>query len=132
MWLYSNTQIVTKLKNSNCDKTPKPKLWQKSKLNLWQNLIYDKTLKDPFSKNSLKAWQPLRCTPGSVLQFRNVFNSKRKYTDMIAASPCYFLWLVRTKDYKWFLDCELCTAWNMTTIKYFDLLSFASALPSQI
>ena len=71
------TKIVTKLINSNYDKTPKLKLWQNSKLKLWQNLKYDKsqvmkikkTLLGSFSKNILTPWQPMRCSLGSVFRF---------------------------------------------------------------
>ena len=51
LWPTSKTQIVTKPKNSNCDKTQKRKLWQKSKtlivtkLELWQISIYEKKKK---------------------------------------------------------------------------------------
>ena len=52
MWLDPKNQIVTKLKNTNCDKTQQFKWWQNSKLNLWQlkNSNWDKTQK-------LKLWQ---------------------------------------------------------------------------
>ena len=68
LWQNYKPQILTKLKNSNCDinwklklwqnsknwncdkskknwdKNPKPKLWQKSEIKLWQKSTYDKTL----------------------------------------------------------------------------------------
>ena len=37
MWQNSKSQIVTKLKNSNCDRTQKLKLWPNSKLKLGKN-----------------------------------------------------------------------------------------------
>ena len=67
----STTQMMTKLKKSNCDN---------SKLKLWQNLYYDKfqfmtrdTLKGSFSKNFLTPWQPMRCSLGSLLWFSQCF-----------------------------------------------------------
>ena len=74
----SKTKIMTKLQNSNCDKTPKLKLWKKkkksnfdktqivtklnnskcdktqivAKLKLWQNSNCDKTQKLKLWKNS--------------------------------------------------------------------------------
>ena len=37
MWWNSKTQIVMKLKNSNCDETQKLQFWQTPKFKLWQN-----------------------------------------------------------------------------------------------
>ena len=55
---------MTRIKTPNCDK---------KKLKLWQNSIYDKTLKESFNKNNLTPQQPMRCTQGSVLWSCNVF-----------------------------------------------------------
>ena len=52
-WLNSKTQIVTELKNFNCDKTQKIKFWQYSKTQIvtkLKNTNTDKTQK-------LKLWQ---------------------------------------------------------------------------
>ena len=38
-------KIMTKIKKSNCDKTLKLKVWLDSKAKMWQNQIYDKTFK---------------------------------------------------------------------------------------
>ena len=48
------TQIVTKIKNSNCDKTQKLKLWQNSKTQIatkLENLNCDKTKKSELWQN---------------------------------------------------------------------------------
>ena len=59
---------MTKLKKVNCDKTQLT-----TKLNLWQNSIYDNTLKESFSKNYLIPWQQMRCSLGSLLRFLQCF-----------------------------------------------------------
>ena len=66
-WLNSTTQILTKIKNPNCEKE-KGTLWQ-----IWQNSIYDKPLKQSFSKNNLTPQQPIRWNHGIVLRSRDVF-----------------------------------------------------------
>ena len=55
LWQNSKTQIVTKLTNSNWDETQKLKLWQ----NLTVIIV----------NNNLTHWQPMICSPGSVLRF---------------------------------------------------------------
>ena len=77
----NKTKIVTKLKNSNRDKTLKLKSWQNSKtqtvtkLELWIISIYiaEIFLKESFSMNILTRWQPMRYSLGSVLQFLQCF-----------------------------------------------------------
>ena len=73
---------MTRLKNSNCDKTIKKNsnCDKTQTLKLWQNLNYDKSqfmrrtkLNWSFSKNILTPWQLLRCSLGSVLQFFKFF-----------------------------------------------------------
>ena len=54
------TQYVTKLKNSNFDRTS-----IMTNLNLWQRNY----LKGSFSRNILTPWQPMRCSLGSFSQF---------------------------------------------------------------
>ena len=56
MW-QTQTQIVTKQKNSNTD-----------------NSITDQTSNCFFGKNNLTPWQLIRCTLGSVLQSCDVLN----------------------------------------------------------
>ena len=67
-WNCDKTQI---LKNPNCDKSQKLKWWQTrivTNINLWKN----KTLNRSFRKNFLTPWQQLRCSLGSVLQFETI------------------------------------------------------------
>ena len=83
---------MTKLNNSNCEKTQQLKLWQLKKSNcditqkvkLWQNSIYDKSLKESFSKNNLTPRQRMECSLGSVLRFSQCLDlaSFRVYTGM--------------------------------------------------
>ena len=84
---------MTKLKNSNCDKTKKatklkklkqqqnsktqivikPKNWncdKTQKVKFWQNL------KKVFCKNNLTPQQPMRCTPGNFLRSCDVFKEQ--------------------------------------------------------
>ena len=79
MWQNSNLQIVTKLKNSNCDQTQNLKLWQNSKTQIvkknWKTQIFTQlkllqNLKTQivtkltntiyFSKNNLTPPKPMR------------------------------------------------------------------------
>ena len=59
--------IVTKLKNSNCDKTQKLKLWQ----NLMVVIVMVVTI-NYFSKNNSTRWKPMRCSKSSVWFLRHV------------------------------------------------------------
>ena len=68
LWQNWRTQIVTKLKNSNVDKT-----WNMTNFNLRRR---KKTLKASFSKNILTPWQPMGCSLGSVLQFSRCFQCR--------------------------------------------------------
>ena len=58
----SETEIVTKLKNSNCDKTQKLKFWQNSKTQIVtklknSNCEQTKNSNYGLSKKKLKLWQ---------------------------------------------------------------------------
>ena len=55
MWQNSKKQIVTKIKNSNCDKTQKLKLWTNSKTQIVTKLKKKETNCDKTQK--LKLWQ---------------------------------------------------------------------------
>ena len=80
-----NCEKKRRKRSSHCDKTQELKLWRNSncyktektqivrKLNLWQNSIYDKTLKESFSKNYLTPWQPMRCSLGSFPRCLAIF-----------------------------------------------------------
>ena len=61
-------QMMTKLKNLNFDKTQKLKLWHLWQFKLWQ------ILKDFFDKDNLTPHPLTRCTLGSVLRSRVVFD----------------------------------------------------------
>ena len=80
-WQNSKPQIVTKLKNSNCDKTQKLKLWQKPKtqivikiksLNVNKNQIV--VIVTSLSKNNLTPWKPIRCSCGQLFAILAMFN----------------------------------------------------------
>ena len=91
MWPNTKTQIVTKLKNSNYDKTKKKmwqlKLWQNTKIKLWQNsktvatvavvhcpaAVMTAVIVTSFSNNSLTPRQPMRCSWCSFLRFSRCF-----------------------------------------------------------
>ena len=59
----TQTQIVMKFKNSNGDKTQKLKLWQNSKIQMWQNSICDKT---PIV-TKLQLWQYSSCDKTQIV-----------------------------------------------------------------
>ena len=93
MWQHSKNQIVTKLKNfnceklknSNCDKTQKLKMSQNSKSQIVTKLKNSKCDKLNFGtklilwqhfKRALTPWQrgqPMRCSQGSFLRFSRCF-----------------------------------------------------------
>ena len=102
LWQNSKTQIVTILKK---------KLWQNSKtqivtkLELWQILIYEKSLKRSFIKNIWTPWQPMRCSYGSVLRFFRCLNThqqikSKQVLKVISRTLAYFLrgFSVNTRD----------------------------------
>ena len=73
LWPSSKTQIVTKLKKSNCDKTQKLKLWQNINYDQYQFMKKD-TSEWSFSRNILTPWQPMRCSLGSFSWFSQFFH----------------------------------------------------------
>ena len=111
---------MSKLKNSNWDKTQKLKLWQNSKTEIVTNLNYQKsqfekkkTLKVSFSKNILTHWQPMRCSVGSVLQFLRCFNG----LDSIWIFKDWSLvigWLPKTGIYVFESEPSLYSGWIYT------------------
>ena len=120
----SKTPTMTKLKNSNCDKfqklklqqnlktkiltklklgqnsktqnvtTQKVKFWQNSKGKLWQNSIYNKTLKESFNKNNLTPRQRMRCSLGSVSRFFLCLMRKRLKTQALQFGSPLFKWTI--------------------------------------
>ena len=64
LWPNSKTEIVTKLKKNNFDKSQKLKLWQNINYDQSQFMTKD-TLDCSFSKNILAPRHPLRCSLGS-------------------------------------------------------------------
>ena len=79
LWQNSKTQIVTKLKNSNCDKIQKILWWQNSNTqivtklqrpncNITPKLKLSQTLKNYVVRKSLTLCQLMRCTQGSLLR----------------------------------------------------------------
>ena len=111
------------LKNSNCDKTQivrklKLKLWQNPKTHIVtkrktqmvtklknsnpDNSISDKTLKKSFGKNNLTPQPPMRCTLGSILWSREVYQlGAEKWAESITwkystLHPAYYSLLICT------------------------------------
>ena len=74
MWPNSKTQIVTKQKKLNCDKTQKLKVWQNISYDTSQFMTKD-ILEWSVSKNILTPWQPMRFSLGSFLRFSRCFHT---------------------------------------------------------
>ena len=58
MWKNSKTQILTKLKKSNCDKTKK-KLWQNSKIQIGKKIKLEKQMVTKLIKSNCDQFQKL-------------------------------------------------------------------------
>ena len=97
MWQNSKTQIVTKLKNSNCVRTQKLKVWQNLKRELWQNsktqivtvvivtvvtvAVVTVVIATVFSKNNLTPKQTMKCSRAAFCSSHDVY--KRSVTHSI-------------------------------------------------
>ena len=81
LWHKPKNQIVTKLTNSNCDKTQKLKLWQKSKTQIVTVVIVTVVtltvvtvvIATCLSKDNLTPQQQMRCSRCSFLPFSLCF-----------------------------------------------------------
>ena len=99
MWLNSKTQIVTKLKNTNCDQNKKKfKLWQNSKTQIvtkLKNSNYDKTKKNPIvtklKKSNCDPTQKIKLLHHSVVKVVTVVRVVRVVTVVTKKFSHFFL-----------------------------------------